>query len=58
MELGPLVALRLPLRVPRLAGAELTEVLRRLGDCVLEELERHAAERRACPPSVTILQVY
>lgn len=56
MELGPLVALRLPLRIPRLAGAELAEVLRRLGDGVLEELERHAAERRACQPSVIIHQ--
>lgn len=58
MELGPLVALRLPLRIPRLAGAELAEVLRRLGNGVLEELKGHATERRACLRSATILHVY
>lgn len=58
VELGPLVALRLPLRVPRLAGAELAEVLGRLGDGVLEELKGHAAERRACLPSAIMPTSY
>lgn len=49
VELGGLVALRLALGVPRLAGAELAEVLGRLGDGVLEELKGHAAEGCAWP---------
>ena len=46
MKLGPLVALRLALRILRLAGAELAEVLGCLGHDILEELKRYAAEGR------------
>lgn len=45
MELGSLVALRPAGGVLGLAGAELAKVLSGLGDDVLEELERDAAER-------------
>lgn len=43
MELAPLVALRPPKMILRLARAELTKVLRRFGDHVGEELELDAS---------------
>lgn len=55
VELGPLVALRLPLGVLRLARAELAEVLGGLGDDVLEELKGYTAEGRPCPSSIQAL---
>ncbi len=47
MESRPLVPLRAAQVVLRLAGAELPEVLGRLGHRVLEELEGYAAQRLA-----------
>lgn len=44
VELGGLVALRTTPGILGLAGAELAKVLGRLGDYILEELERDAAE--------------
>lgn len=47
MELGAFVALRTTVRALGLAGAELAEVFSRLGDDILEQLERDAAKRLA-----------
>ncbi len=48
MEAGAFVALRPPLGVLRLAGAELAEVFRGFGDDVGEEFHFDAAEGFAC----------
>jgi len=48
VEFAPFVALRSPLRVLRLARAELPEVFRRFGRRVAEELHLDAAEGFAC----------
>jgi hypothetical protein len=52
VELAPLVALRPPEMVLRLARAELAEVLGGLGDYIGEELELDAAERFSCEMEV------
>lgn len=51
VKLGALVALRPPGRVLGLTGAELAEVVGRLGDEVAEELKGDAAQRFACEGS-------
>lgn len=54
MEFAPFVALRSPLRVLGLAGAELPEVLGRFGCRVGEELHFDAAEGFACEGEIQL----